>query len=352
MKTMPEDSTPDLRETGPKVKRDGDRVVIENVPRPMGINSVLACYTSILRSQGEDVSYAYVMGVSSRAFRLQFSRCPSAPHSFCGFNTFEPALKATGYEETVFPLAVWEPSTRKQREATDAEVQAARKAVQESIDRGMPCLIDSEESSPIVGYEPISDDNKTGWIVRFGFIGPKEAPYSVTWDALPWELRVLHRTDGPVPPRRESVLWSLRTAVQNARRAKYEGYAMGFAAYEYWIEELGDPDNPGMQLGNAWCYESLADARQCATEYLRDVSALFGKGAAEALRSASEEYARVHEALTTGLDHPWSVAPYPWDDDGKWPQKKRNLQAERLEEALNHEREAIAEIEKALGAAD
>ena len=348
MKTEPDDSTPDLKGGGPIVRREGDRAVIENVPRPMGINSVLACYTSILRSQGEDLSYAYVMGVSSRAFRLQFSWCPSAPHSFCGFNTFEPALKATGYEATRFPLAVWEPSTRKQRPATEAEVEAARKAVRESIDRGMPCLMDSEEAAPIIGYEPISEDNKTGWIVRFGFIGPEEAPYSVTWDALPWELRTLKRVDGPIPPRRESVLWSLRTAVQNARRAECEGYRMGFAAYEYWIRELSDPENPGIQLGNAWCYESLIDARKCAAEYLRDISDLFGGDAAKSLRCAADAYDRVHDALTRGADDSGTIAPYPWDEEGKWPQEKRNGQAARLEDALAHEQKGIAEIEKAL----
>ncbi len=37
-------------------KRDGQRVVVENVSRPEGLNSVLASLTSALRAQGEDVT--------------------------------------------------------------------------------------------------------------------------------------------------------------------------------------------------------------------------------------------------------------------------------------------------------
>ena len=80
------------------VTREGGRVLIENVPLPRGLNSVLACLAAALQANGEDVTYEYLMGISSRAFRLQVSWCPSAPHSHCGFNTFEPALRAAGYD--------------------------------------------------------------------------------------------------------------------------------------------------------------------------------------------------------------------------------------------------------------
>ena len=103
---------------------DSAKRVLENVPLPKGVNSVLACLTAVLRTTGEDVTYEDLMGVSSRAFRLQFNWCPSAPHSHCGFDTFAPALRATGYEARSYPLAVWEPETRKPRPATEKELGA------------------------------------------------------------------------------------------------------------------------------------------------------------------------------------------------------------------------------------
>jgi len=63
-----------------------DRRIIENVPRPKGANTVLASLASALITAGEDITYELLMGVSGRAFRLQFNWCPSAPHSHCGFN--------------------------------------------------------------------------------------------------------------------------------------------------------------------------------------------------------------------------------------------------------------------------
>ena len=343
--------------------------IVENVPLPRGMNSVLACLTSALRASGQDVTYEYLMGVSSRAFRLQFNWCPSAPHSHCGFNTFTPALQATGYEARSCPLAVWEEDTRAQRKATDDELAAARKAVQDSIAAGMPVLYGSEECGLLVGWAPQSADNPTGWLHRPGPLGPpppEDAPYAHPVEKLPWEVCILQKS-AEAPPRRQSIVWSLRTAVRNARKADQDGYAMGFAAWDRWIRELGDLRSViaepqeyldkfdteesapfEIQLGNAWCYDSLIDARRCAAKYLRSVSELFGQDAAGHLRLAADAYDSVVDALTQGIDCPTLIAPYPWMKDQTWTQERRREQAARLEAALNHERTAIDEIEKAL----
>ena len=353
-------------------ERDVPRRVVENVPPPRGMNSVLASLTSVLRAHGEDVTYAYLMGVSSRAFRLQFNWCPSAPHSFCGFNTFEPALRATGYEVKDYPLAAWEGETRKQRNATDEELAAARTAVRHAIDAGTPVLFGSEECGVLAGYEPISDGNPTGWLRRPGPLGPPPgdgAPYVSSIKALPWGVNVVSRCASAPPVRKESIAWSLRTAVENAHTPEFKGYAMGLAAWDRWIRELGDPrpvigktqehldkfdtDESApfeIQLGNAWCYDSLIDARRRAATYLRDVADEFGADAAAHLRAAADEYDNVVTRLTTDCDCSTLIAPYPWMKDHKWTQAKRDDQAKRLADALVHERAAVAAIEQALTA--
>ena len=196
------------------VERKGGRVWIKAVPLPEGKNSVLASLTSVLQGAGEDVSYDYLMGVSSRAFRLQFSWCPSAPHSFCGFNTFEPALRAVGYEVQDYPLAAWEAETRKQRSAAEAERAAAMETVRKFIDAGVPVLFGSEEEGVLVGYEPVGDDNPTGWLRRPGPLGPPpkgDAAYAAPIKKLPWGVTVVRKAAAGPADRRQSILWSLRT---------------------------------------------------------------------------------------------------------------------------------------------
>ena len=304
------------------VKRKGKRVCIEAVPSPKGMNSVLASLTAALQAVGEDVTYEYMMGVSSRAFRLQFNWCPSAPHSFCGFNTFEPALRAMGYQAKMYPLAMWEGKTRKQRKPTAKELAVARKAVRDSIDAGMPALMDSEECGVLAGYEPVGKGNPTGWLRLPGPLGPppKDAPYVHAVKHLPWQVRVISRSDAGPVERRQSVVWSLKTAVRNAHTPDHKGYTMGFAAWERWIRELGnlrpviaktqehlakfdtDESAPfGIQIGNAWCYDSLIDARRCAAKYLRHVAPMFDKAAAKHLLGAADAYDKLVTTLTEGV---------------------------------------------------
>ena len=223
------------------VVHEGERTVVEGVPVQRGKNSVLSALASVLQAQGEDVTYEYLMGVSSHAFRMQFSWCPSAPHSNCGFNTVGPALKAVGYTLADYPMR-WPDKSRAGRE--EADVARAREALKRSIDAGRPAIAGSEESCILVGYEP-SADGAAGLLVRAG----KDGEYGEPMKELPWGLAVLG-AKSPPPLRRESLLWSLRTAVANAHAAELssangaEGkvlrYPAGFVAWDKWIAELSD----------------------------------------------------------------------------------------------------------------
>ena len=353
-------------------KADMGRFVIQNVPRPQGANTVLASLASALRTGGEDITYSYLMGVSSHAFRLQFNWYPSAPHSHCGFNTFDPALRAIGYKATDYPLAMWEAETRKRREATPEEIEAARRAVKWSIDAGTPVLINAEECAILAGYEPVSEENPTGWLFRPGPLGPPptgDELYVSPVKDLPWCICVVKKGESIPPERKQSIIWSLKTAVQSAHVQKLGIYSMGFAAWERWIRELADlrpvigesqeqldkfdteESAPfEIQLGNAWCYESLIDARRQATGYLRSIAGDFSASAAEHLSAAADAYERVVTALLEGADCFTHIAPYPWMKDIQWTNQGRKEQSERLKKALPHERGAIAAIAEALKA--
>ncbi len=347
-----------------KVKKIGKETVIENVPRPKGTNSVLASLAAILKTQEPDITYEYLMGVSSRAFRLQFSWCPSAPHSLIGFNTYQPALKAAGYKETEFPVGLKKET-----------VKPGREAVKKSINAGMPCMFGSEEAGVIAGYEPISKENSTGWLRRPGSIGgpkKKDEPYLLPVKRMPWGVSVYSRTNKP--PRTESIVWSLRTGVRNAHAGKYNGkLAIGFEAWDKWIKdlrnfgpivkgtiaELAKHKRPhsekaalfGICLGNSWCYESLVDARKAAAKYLDSIAGEFKPEAAKHLKKAAGNYRKLVKALTP--ERTGKIAPYPFgmkDIKKQWTNAMRKKQADIMEKALPYEQQAIAEIEAALKA--
>ncbi len=363
----------DLPAPTAKVRREGERAVIADVPRPQGTNTMLASLTSVLQSIGEDVSYEYLMGVSSRAFRLQFAWCPSGPHACVGFNTFKPAVKAVGYDVSGYLIVEFDSGKAK---APDQDrLQAARQAVKAAIDTGVPVMFGSEEEGVLVGYEPPGEGNATGWLCRPGPLGgppKKDEPYTKAVAKVPWGVSVLARSKGEPPSRREGVIWSLKTAVANAHRGDVNGLAIGFAAWEKWIAELRDFEVPRREtkaqlakqdrphsekdvasslcLGNAWCFESLIDARRAAGTYLRSVAAQFGTDAAGHLREAATHYDAVVKCLTTRRST--EIAPYPWmlKDKKKWTDAIRTQQAAMLADALALERKAVAEIAKALEA--
>ena len=141
---------------------------------------------------------------------------------------------------------------------------------------------------------------------------------------------------------------------------------MGFAAWTRWINELDnlrpilakvdehlakfDADESApfeIQLGNAWCYDSLVDARRCAVLYLNEIAGSTDNEASRYLKDGSEAYEKVVADLTQNTDCPSSIAPYPWTDE-KWTAQMRSDQAKRLQKALIHERIAIEAIKAAI----
>ena len=334
---------------GEPVRRDG-RVVIEGVRRwtPWEMaNSVIAAEVVAMRAVGEDVTYAFQMGVSGSAFRLQVSPswCSSSPHSFCGYQTVRGAVEA-------LPYAI---EAHEVEESDSGGVERTRAAVRASIDRGFPCPYGDEEDGVIVGYVI-----EGGQLLSVHPGSPSDEP--LVLDGWPWGIGVFTTRKDPPPNRRQLVVESLKLALKLASMKQAEGgtepYDCGLHAWERWIEQLQDEDllvgaDPETfktrVMGNAWIFHSLIDARRAAAEYLTAVRGLFDRGASAVLGRAAECYQAMVETVLTRRD-PLEIAPPPAAVDAgrPWTNEMRRAQAAILAEALELEKRAWAEIEAGL----
>ena len=244
------------------------------------------------------------------------------------------------------------------KRANTEGVERVWQEVMASIHRGIPVLMSSEETGLIVGYDLAS---KT-FLCR-PYVAPKEGYFpvdsDVRWAKWPWAFEIL--VPGSERPPRESLIrQSLQRAVMlaNTERFPSDGeayYASGFAAYEVWIQGLRDEARYeemdqdalfGVMLANGHCYYSLVDTRASAATYLKSIAAEFEEEGAAYLRAAAALCQEmVAECLTKRC--PTEIAPMLWmlKEGERWTQEGRNTQAQILEDALQLERKAIAEIE-------
>jgi len=311
-------------------------------------NQLMAVLAVILRTQGRQVTYDQLMGVSAAAFRVHFWEqdwCPTSVNLFCGFDHAAPALQATGYTGQRHSCS------RKDAEGV-ARIQAA---VAESIDRGMPVIGESLEGSGrlaiIAGYA----DGGRKLLCRLWDEVTEELTEATHW---PWSVYIL-RPGGDAPPWPASVSGSLRLAVELATTPVYERggrQASGFAAYEKWIEFLVDrvsgPDAEPERIAyeihaNAVIYHCLLDARGAASRYLRDSAGCFPGTACQRVLRAADHYNAVFRVLQ---EHAPQV-PSPWNTDSSttaWTADCRRAQMETLRSAMSHERKAVAELQASL----
>lgn len=306
-------------------------------------NSVIGALEAALRAIGEDMSYAFLMGVSGGAFRLQIEHpewCPSAPHANCGFRLYEPLAGALPYELVPAPA---DPETR-------VGSRRAPRALIDSIDRGVPGFYSKEEESLVVGYDKQGSEvllrpyaaRQEGYVPR-----PVDELLS-SWGGF----EVLRKKD-EAPDRRESLIRSLEIAVELAHAPGYDKYASGFTAYALWIEGLRDATSTRSRsemIGNGHCFFSLIDARSAAAEYLESIGPELAGEAADPLARAAGRYREIVAALTRR--RPTEVAPMPWmlKPGEAWTQAQRNAQADALAAAFDLERRAVADLGRAVTA--
>jgi RNA polymerase sigma-70 factor (ECF subfamily) len=311
-------------------------------------NQLMAVLAVILRTQGRQITYDQLMGVSAAAFRVHFWEqdwCPSSVNLFGGFDHAAPALRATGYTGQRYFCS------RKDAEGV-ARIQAA---VAESIDRGMPVIGESLEGSGrlavIAGYA----DAGRKLLCRLWDEITEELTEAKHW---PWSVYIL-RPGTDAPPWVGSVGESLRLAIELATTPAYERsgrQTSGFAAYEKWIEFLAgrvsgpnaDPDRIAYEIhANAVIYHCLLDARGAASRYLRDSAGCLPGTACQRVLRAADHYDAVFLALQ---EHAPQV-PSPWNPGSSttpWTADCRRAQTETLRSAMSHERRAVEELQAAL----
>ena len=329
------------------LKREGGKVWIEGVKGWFcgeKESSVHAAQEAVMQAVGENITYEYLVGVSGLAFRMQVSKqgfCPSSPHLFCGYQCVARSVKALPWSVKVFEA----------KPEDNEKVKAARRAIVESIDRGVPVQYGSEEDGVIVGYQKNGDE----WICLHPYReGGKKTFVETKW---PWGIAVFTERKKGMPSRRELALGALQQAVKMAKTEETGNYFVGLKAWDNYLQKLkaleqaDEKARKDAMQGNAWIYECLAQYRGVASQYLRDVAGEFDAPAAQHLRKAADLYGRMSDDVLRDKEHcVVTIAPYPWAlKEGKsWTSEIRQEQIRRLEAALPIEREAIAEIEKAL----
>ncbi|MBT3269728.1 hypothetical protein HN371_21465 [Candidatus Poribacteria bacterium] len=308
-------------------------------------NTWVNAYALSLQGAGEDVTYDTAMGYSGAAFRLHFHQpdwCPSSPDATVGYTHAEPAAKAFGYSASAHIVDT------KDEDA----VAAARAQIVASIDAGRPVraidLVKIPDWGVIVGYR---DSGETLLVRDYHAQGEEYAEAA----KFPWIVEFIgERGDAPSPL--DNTLRSIEIAIEMATRERYGTYASGFAAYDAWIAGLTDDAlyadaetlTHNMRV-NAWCYDSLIDARGSAIRYLRAQASTLPHAAAEHVEKAVGAY----ESMVAGLRAGRGDVVYPWDlkDGQEWTADMRAAAARHLAEAKEDEQKAIGHLREALEAA-
>lgn len=330
-----------------KIQRSNGKVWLEGVQGWFvgdKESSVHAAQEAAMQAVGEQIDYHTLLGVSGLAFRMQVSKdglCPSSPHSFCGYRCVERSVQVLPWEIKLYQV----------KPEDSAGVAEARRAVVESIERGVPVQFGSEEDGLIVGYQ------KEGleWLVLHPYKeGVKTMVVETTW---PWGIAVFTQPKVEMADPFELNLGALRQAIEMAHLAESDGYFTGFCAWEAYVRKLTDllqasPETRSdSMLGNAWIYECLIQYRRSAAVYLRRIAADFpGMGASHLHKSASLYEQIADRVLCDQENCLTAIAPYPWmlKEGQSWTRGHIEDQISRLQEALPLEREAIADIEQAL----
>jgi len=269
--------------------------------------------SSVMRHQGEDVEYAYLMGVSGAAFRLKVHPdwCPSAQNPEMEYDIYPTqALVALGY-------------TGDSQWGSELGSDKAMRMMRQHIDRGTPVIVSAAEihpapdfSSVVTGYG--GDDR----FLFFSYDHKRNGYDETTGDKLMGKIVLVSKTQ-PALGALDAVRQSFQLAIKMANTRELNGYAHGFAAYDAWIAPLEEREVEYSQMSqdelhekwwqNAMIYEGLCDARGAAKRYLLRVQKELPADAAEKLRPVVEKYGQIQNMVYDN----WKWFPFP-----HWVQKE------------------------------
>jgi hypothetical protein len=329
-------------------------------------DSFMAGMVEILRCAGRDVTYEDAMGLSAQAFKLTLNKelHPGAAQGHVGYAAFDgdgkPLSTALLFDGDDNPMNFHANAMRVfgiewshidlNPEANPGWREQLLAAVRESVDQGIPIYYMDGEWGLIVGYR----EDGSAFVCKSydgGTPGYQEMerPRGIIGDA--WWANVASPTREPVP-RERAVRESLHSAVIMASMGSFldGGAESGFSAYELWIRVLEEWEGDGPRQGNGFNYSQLLTSREAAGHYLRGIAEEWGdseeenlQAAGEHLHAAADRYIAISDRLWEGQD-----CVVWWDGD--WTADDRATEVRLLRECLADERQAISEIEAALGA--
>jgi hypothetical protein len=291
------------------------------------------CLELVLESVGRKIAYDELMGISGMAFRLQFRTGNwdvGNPDPLVGENCLPALFEGIG----------WGYEVKVVRRDDYLEVDALCRAINKSIDGGMPVLaanvIPPEDWGIIVGYR-----GPRTWLCR-SFNGGAE---QIDKLATGWPTAVVlltHRKNRPDPVKVHAE--SIRRAVELYERKGMGSNVLGARAFEDWRDELRSPKDRSYVHANFWTYVNLIDARGAAVRYLRGIAKEFGPKESY-LGTAAEHYDKEVRLLLQGIGNVPSEQAY----GNMMPAAElRNKQIETLRQAQGLEEKAVEAMRKAV----
>ena len=344
--TLPTGSTPVSGQLAELAFNNGeiptDARMLEGVRVGRYEDRLIGALEGCLRFLGEELPLASLRGLTGHAFR--FCVADSLDEDAASRFSLSPMADLyanLGYRVRIISAIGDAPDfAEKQQEAWNA--------IRVSIDRQVPVVIQSGRSYRLVNgyhvkkekYYTMRDRSRQGQI-ELEELGVDDDDGR---EILNLNVLILEERQ-PVDPRAAG-LRSLRFAVAEAHRQEATGSFLhrGFSGYEYWIEatEAGEVDDVG-DLGDFIVL--VAEARESAGQYLRQIASHYPEAAATLLQKAGKAYDREVESLAElGVLFPDSGMPKVDLED---PQARKEA-GKLIREVYARERKAVESLEEAL----
>ena len=325
--------------------------VLQNIPElqwAKGECAFAGAVVACLESLGQPVTYVFVMGASTAAFRLLWDprwRPSNSDLAVMGEEPVRRSFEALGYEYEFVSC---------EGHATGGDVLRAQ--IMRSIQRGRPVIAEGGIGPPVccvvAGYE----QDGSVLLARTFFSNSRGYERNPDWHGQCSRLVLIGERTPPLA-RREVLRQALRRAIELAYTREINGRISGLAAYDAWADALlRDDDFPAGNLdiltqrchvSNSIVLPGLWDARRAASAFLESMTDV-DRVAASHLRAAARAYREEFDLLDIAM----KMVPFCHDAETKRlqmadPPLRREL-ASLLLQAKNRDEEAAGCLRQAL----
>ncbi len=322
------------------LKPSGAAVVLDNARWIMNPSTLVGALEGVLRARGDStLSRAQLMGLSGYAFRLVVSDTLGWNDDPGGDGIEQDPAGAVGTSRALgYDLRLIRGNDR-QPGARDS-LKAIWAGVERELGAGNPVILHQWGCWVIRGYDPgkelylVSSWDEEGWI-----------PFDEIADHDTGDFGAIFVGQGEPADLRQAGKAALQKALALARQADQGNLAFGLRAYEKWIAALEHDKIPD-PWAHAFHLELLMAARQDAAAFADTLAGQSDKGAAAHLRQAAGHYRKELESLQA-LNQLFGFPPAGMPDRLKDP-AQRTQGATLLKAALKSEKDALAQIERAL----